>query len=63
MKIDVRQLERPMRIVTDRSGDEREDGMSIEMRELVLSFGRTASTDDSESLVEEYEDPETSLSE
>jgi hypothetical protein len=63
MRIDVRQLERPVRVGTDRSDDDREDGMSPEMRELVLSFGRTASADDSESLVEKREDPGTSLSE
>jgi hypothetical protein len=63
MNIDVRQLERPVRVVTDRSGDDREDGMSREMRELVLSFGRTASADDAESLVEEREDPDTSVTE
>jgi hypothetical protein len=63
MNIDVRQLERPVRVVTDGSGDDRDDGMSPEMRELVLSFGRTASADDAESLVEERGDPDTSLSE
>jgi hypothetical protein len=63
MRTDVRQLERPVRLATDRSADDREDGMSPEMRELVLRFGITASANDSEIPVEEREDdPETSVS-
>ena len=63
MRTDVRQLERPVRVVTDPIGDDREDEMSPEIRGLVLSFGWTASTDDSEGLVDEHQDSETSLSE
>jgi hypothetical protein len=63
MRTDVRQLERPVRVGTDRSGDDGEDGMSPEMRELLLSFGRRPGANDSNTPVAGREDYETSVSE
>lgn len=45
MKIDVRQLERPVGDATDRP-DDPEDEMSPGIRELILSFGETDQSDD-----------------
>jgi hypothetical protein len=63
MRTDVRQLERPVRDATDRA-DDREDEMSTEIRELILSFGKTdrPSDDDSEGALQ-LASPETSVSE
>ena len=48
MKIDVRQLERPVRDARDRP-DDREDEMSPDIRELILSFGTTDQPSDDDS--------------
>ena len=66
MKIDVRQLERPVRDATDRP-DDGEEKMSPESRELILWYGDTEAfrPDDSEGHLHLVEDEgrDTSVSE
>jgi hypothetical protein len=63
MRTDVRQLERPVRDATDHAAH-REDGMSPEIRELILRFGKTDQPSDADSGgTLHLASPETSVSE